>query len=80
MGMQIVLLPDETLQDAGVVRQAIEDVGGRQTEPFELAAEVDADHAASPNTKHDNVAIPNAPMQQAFQKAERYQIVVSMWN
>jgi hypothetical protein len=46
--MQILLLPDEILQDAGVVRLAIEDVGGRQTDPFELAAEVDADYAASP--------------------------------
>ena len=52
MGMKIVLLPDVVLQDAGMVRQAVQDVGRRQTETLELAAEVDADHAASPRTGH----------------------------
>src|ERR1700722_6975308 len=43
--MQVVLLPDEVLQNVRVIRHAIKDTGGRQSKPLELTAELGAGHA-----------------------------------
>ena len=48
MRVQVVLLPDVGLQDSGMIGHSVQDVGGRQTEPFELPTEVWAHHAVSP--------------------------------
>src|SRR5258708_30113018 len=45
MRMQVVLLPDEVLQNVRVIGHSIKDTGGRQSKPLELTAEVGAGHA-----------------------------------
>jgi hypothetical protein len=40
VGVQIVPLPDEILQNGGVIRHAVEDVRGGEPEALELAAEI----------------------------------------
>src|SRR5271170_3921743 len=62
MGMQVVLLPNEILQNPGMVRHVVEDARRRQAVPFELAAEVGAGHADSPDSVSDGV-ISNASWQ-----------------
>jgi hypothetical protein len=59
MGMQVVLLPYEILQDPWMVRHMVEDIGGGEAVPFDLAAEVGAGHADSPDSVSDGV-ISNA--------------------
>jgi hypothetical protein len=58
--MQVMLLPNVILENPRVIRQVIEDAGGRQAVSFKLATKVDADHQASPWLYIANVVIPNA--------------------
>src|ERR1700679_4268365 len=43
-GCQIVILPDVILQQAGMVGQMVENVGGGEAVSFELAAERNGNH------------------------------------
>ena len=45
--VQVILLPNEVLQNVGVIRHAVKDAGCCQPKPFELTAEVGAGHAGS---------------------------------
>src|SRR5580704_8021891 len=56
--MQVVMLPDEVLQDIGVIGHAVKDVGGGQPKPLELAAEVGSGHAGSPDSQSAMVSFP----------------------
>ena len=53
MWMQIEPLPEKTLQQAGKIRTMIENVGGGQPEPFELASKVGCGHGAFPFIEHN---------------------------
>src|SRR5918998_410004 len=44
---EVVLLPDEGLQERGVVRHPVQDVGGRQAVALELPDEILRDHKTS---------------------------------
>src|SRR5208282_5009398 len=77
--MQVMLLPNVILQNPGMVGQAVEDVGGREAVPFKLAAEVDADHEASPEAEHWECCHSQRTLATgSFQKMKRYQNVGSM--
>ena len=60
--MQVVLLPDVILQDPRMVGHVVKDIGGGEAVPFELAAEIGAGHAGSPDSVSDGV-ISNASWQ-----------------
>src|ERR1700733_7467753 len=66
--MQVVMLPDEVLQDIGVIGHAIKDVGGGQPKPLELAAEVGSGHAGSPDSQSAMVSFPTHSGNRLFRK------------
>jgi hypothetical protein len=79
--MQVMLLPNVILQDSGMVGQMVEDIGGRQPVPFELATEVDADHEASPERNIANLAIPNAHWQlEVPKKLSDIRMLAACWG
>src|SRR5208337_1194215 len=68
MRVQVVLLPDVILQEAGMVGHAVENVGRRQAKPFGLTAEIGAGHAVSPKAQPGDDLTANARLQPLFRK------------